>query len=604
VTPEGLDDIDLSGPAGSAFVQAKSRRDHLGAFPAAGAAKFVQQLWDRYDTAGAKPETMPLVLERPVEGLSAPDRKLEGQQLTTEDVIGKRLCTDSRATNLLTRTRLLVLGSPMEDAVSDLAGSLNCLLLQAQIYYGILLSRVCKLADANGVRAAGAFATLSLSDIQSELDDLRDATAPEAMEAALQTGLCEAVDFLTPLDDPQFFLGVDVQPGHLAAGLVAERPQARGRAATGLEQRRNVLIAGPSGAGKSALMWEIARSVRHVVRWFRVKRLAVESVPLLLRLARTYRASAHAPVGFILDDVGRGLGESWDVLAREVAARPGLLMLGSIREEDLFPLTERARALEFREMGDDELAARIWKELRARDQSGWEGWREPWRQSKGLLLEYVHLLTQSSRFAELLRDQVATRLRENRDDELDILRVASAAGAAGATIEAERLPTVLGRSDGDIARAMRRLLDEHLVREQGPGRIAGLHQLRSRELFRLCHETAPPTLQQTVAAAVRCVPGGEMESFVARILEYEPELEGVVLDAVAARLTEQPDPFLAASALNGFGQAHIASNVTAWLNRPQVQALPRTQITNAAMFGATSSPLKKSAGRDPLVEWR
>ena len=83
-----------------------------------------------------------------------------------------------------------------------------------------------------------------------------------------------AVDFLTPLNDPNFYLGVDVEAGHIAAGLVAERPRSRSELVEGIEQRRAALIVGPSGAGKSALMWEAANTLRHTVRWFRVRRLS------------------------------------------------------------------------------------------------------------------------------------------------------------------------------------------------------------------------------------------------------------------------------------------------------------------------------------------
>src|SRR3546814_7338814 len=83
----------------------------------------------------------------------------------------------------------------------------------------------------------------------------------DAIERALRDGVCEPVDFLTPLDDPNFYLGVDVEPGHIAAGLVAERPRSRSALVEGIEQRRAALIVGPSGAGKSALMWEAANEI-------------------------------------------------------------------------------------------------------------------------------------------------------------------------------------------------------------------------------------------------------------------------------------------------------------------------------------------------------
>ncbi len=44
VIPEGGDDIELVGGAGSAFVQVKSRRDQLGEFPIGDVVAFIKAL--------------------------------------------------------------------------------------------------------------------------------------------------------------------------------------------------------------------------------------------------------------------------------------------------------------------------------------------------------------------------------------------------------------------------------------------------------------------------------------------------------------------------------------------------------------------------------
>jgi hypothetical protein len=44
IVPEGLDDADLINESGSAFVQMKSRRDHLGDYPRGDIAKYIREL--------------------------------------------------------------------------------------------------------------------------------------------------------------------------------------------------------------------------------------------------------------------------------------------------------------------------------------------------------------------------------------------------------------------------------------------------------------------------------------------------------------------------------------------------------------------------------
>jgi hypothetical protein len=590
IIPEGHDDLELLGSGSSAFVQAKSRRDGLGNFPAGQAAGFVKELWDRYEAAEAKPGKLILLLERPVTGLPA-GAELHDKALAARDAVGIKLESDCRASSLLQKAYIHVLSSPLEDAVAALAEHLRCPPLIALIHYGNLRRRIGELADDNGVRDTGSFAMLSLPDMQNEIDALSGAISPDNMEQALRDGLCEAVDFLTPLDDPLFFLGVNVQPGHLAAGLVAERPQARVKVMDTIEARRIVLIAGPSGSGKSALMWEAARAIRHAVRWFRIRRLAAEHVPLLMRLAHALRASSHAPVGFVFDDVGRGLASGWDALAQEASLRPGIIMLGSIREEDLFLISERAQGEEIRETGEDELAERLWSELRQRNQTAWPGWREPWQQSRGLLLEYAHLLTQGERLTHLLRDQVARRLREQRDLELDIVRITSAASSAGGTVMIDRLQNELGAMPGDVSRALQRLLDEHLVRETVPGQIGGLHQLRSAELFRLCHEMPPPMPNQTLARAAHCLADEDLEAFIVRTLEAVPDAEQVLIDALVNRLTAEPNARIAASILRGLSQNYVIRTVRNWLPELDRLNVPPTQATIAAMFAVSGAEL-------------
>lgn len=404
------------------------------------------------------------------------------------------------------------------------------------------------------------------------------------------TTFCEEVDFLTPIEEPHFYLGIDVQPGHLAAGLVIERPAARERILNLLEARRNVIIVGPSGSGKSALMWEVAKSAKQIGRWFRIYHLSAEQALALVKICKQI-SDPHPPViGVVLDDIGRGLAEGWDALAQAAASIPNLFLLGSIREEDLFLLQQRERAYEVREVGDTDLAERVWQQLRQRSQTQASGWREPWRESKGLLLEYVHLLTQGSRLVDVLRSQVADRARNShRDLELAILRVTSAAGVAGAVVDVQRLPIILDRSEAEVSRALRRLIDEHLLKKHSLSCVTTLHQLRATTLFHLCHEFPPPTSEQTVSKAVHCIVAEDMETFLMRFSELNTDWQACLVVEIAKRLQQEPNIVLAATALHGLRQAHISACVAEWLERPEIQTLPKTQLTNIVIFGMSGS---------------
>jgi len=443
VIPEGGDDIELRGEATS-FVQVKSRRVHLGDYREGETAGYIEDLRNRSLGTAPQPGRLELVLEREVAGLSPLDdhptvRAIEGP-------ISTRILKLSGAYDLLPRTSITVATSPQEWAISLIVNRLSCAPIAAQMCFADLLVRVGSLADANGRLETENYRGLSISDTETSIRDVLAAIDVDAIERALREGVCEPVDFLTPLNDPNFYLGVDVEPGHIAAGLVSERPRNRTALVEGIELRRAALIVGPSGAGKSALMWEAANTLRHTVRWFRIRRLSAADIPSLRQLLRTFRASEDSPVGFVMDDIGRNGPESWGALLKEAMSVPGVVLLGSVREEDVTLIAERARAAEVRADPDDELAERLWRELREAEKTNWAGWREPWKMSDGLLLEYVHILTRGQRMHELLADQVAARVSDpKRSLELDILRSGAWAGAANAEVDASRLARALSQ---------------------------------------------------------------------------------------------------------------------------------------------------------------
>ena len=589
VIPEGGDDIEMRG-ALTTFVQVKSRREHLGGYSAGEAARYIEELWARGTGSSPQPGRSELILERGVAGLTPASDGLPN--VAAHGPLARELKRIGGWERLLSNTTLSVATNPREASIASIAERSGCAPVAAQMCFAELLKRVGGLADANGTRQPEQYAGLSANDTEGIVSEVLRAVDIDAIEGAIGDGVCQPVDFLTPMHDPSFYLGVDVEPGHVAAGLVAERPDGRLAIERGLEERQAVLIVGPSGAGKSAMMWEAAHALRHTVRWFRIRQAGASDMPSVRQLMRTFRASKDSPVGFVMDDVGRTGPETWGALLREAAAVPGVVVLGSIREEDVALIAERGRVAEVRAEPDDELARRLWEELRDAGKTEWPGWREPWNASNGLLLEYVHVLTQGRRMENVLRDQVAARaLDPARVLELDVLRSGAWAGAADAELDVSRLADVLDVAEADIARALLRLVEEHLVRSPTAGVVAGLHRLRSEKLLGLTHEAALPTLATSFARTVASVPAKDLMPLVADTvsegrLEIAPVVEGLV-----GRLERERDPLALAAALHGLGTGRVRAGVDEWLATPETGALPKTQVGAAGMLGIGGADL-------------
>jgi hypothetical protein len=124
--------------------------------------------------------------------------------------------------------------------------------------------------------------------------------------------------------------------------------------------------------------------------------------------------------------------EAWDALHREMAALPGVLLLGSARNEDLLPLRTLPNCTIVDVSLDEAVAARIHAGLTAAGVTTTPHWREAYGEADGLTLEFTYLLTHDRRLADVIDEQVTRRIVENRDLEVQILALASVGRIGGA----------------------------------------------------------------------------------------------------------------------------------------------------------------------------
>jgi hypothetical protein len=545
--PEGLEDISLELETNWLHLQAKSRREHRGEFTLAELSSAWRHLAERliHDEAAHAG----LVLERPLANVEGgPECALA----TAASADAKQAITQAvhdliDPDEFLARTHLIVMPSPEEVAVELLAARLQIPPATCVAHQAILRGKLASLADENGVRAGDSPAELTVADIARLLDDVNEAIDPAALEQAVRDGIAETVDFATPIQEDRFYSGVDVVAGHIVAGLPVERPEAQALL-DGLVARRHAIAVGPSGAGKSALIWLAAYASRHSVRWYRVRRLGDEDVPALVRLVKAL-APTGAQVGFIVDDLGREDRAGYDRLAEELRNQPAALILAACREEDLLLIRTAIHATQVRPSLTQELAERIWRELHHRNSTPASEWREAYKQSKGLLLEYGHLLTEGTRLAETVAGQVNSRIREHRALELDVLALVATADSFGADIDVNRLTATLAANTAQMKEALARLIDEHLIQEH-EGSLGGLHELRSRHVMEEIHRQPPPTLADSIVRVIDLVHGIGLQPFVIRVLLEGAIADEVIIEAVAARLQRELDPRTLAAVLH------------------------------------------------------
>ncbi len=545
--PEGLEDVSLELDSHWLHLQAKSRRAHRGDFSAGELRHAWRHLAERLAADPAAHGG--LVLERPLGGVDS------GLEEALADIAGAELKKSIKTAvaglidgdEFLGRTHLLVMPASPPAVVGLLAERLQIPPARCVAHYAILRAELGHLADENGEQPANDPAAMTVGDVSKLIENVSEAVDPSLLDEAVRTGVAELVDFSTAIDDERFFSGVDVVIGHVVAGLPLERPELTDALAVGLDERRLALAVGPSGAGKSALIWLTAFATRHLVQWYRVRRLQVEDVAPLVRLIKGWKGTG-ASVGFVIDDVGRDDRAGFDHLVEELRQQPHALVLGACREEDVVVVRSAPQAAQVRPRLDEELAERIWRELETADATPWLEWREPYEKSEGLLLEYGHLLTEGERLEQTVAAQIERRVREQRALELAVLALVATADAFGAELDSGAVGQALGANATEMKGALGRLVAEHLISDRD-GSLSGLHELRSRYAMNEIHWLPPPTLADSVRRVIELLAPATLQAFLTRLLLETAVADEVAIDAVVSRFRKEPDAVALAAAL-------------------------------------------------------
>jgi hypothetical protein len=602
VIPEGLDDLTVKRSDWTFHAQVKSRRGYLGPFRLTEVAQHLTDLWrrHRHRLRASSRLHLALVLEAsvgdlPESGWSRAAGIVEELADPLRAEVSRHGVAAEEVDELLARSHVVVMPAPAAEAVTNLTSHLDVAPAVAQLCYLALLSRVAYLADENGERELENQAVLAAGDVERLLQDTVAVVDLDALEDVLRDGICESVDFMTPLAEPAFHSGVDVAPGHVVAGLTFDRPELVDAVERALHDRRVALVAGPSGSGKSGVIWLTAFDTRHVVRWYRLVRLEHEDVARVLRFVAAMQPTDQARVGLVVDDAGQPGRAGWDLLVEEALRRPGVVVLGAAREEDLASLATYPGTPTIRPKLDSTLAEAIWIALHRSGFTSWADWREPFEASNGLLLEFSHLLTEGERLQETIARQVDRRLREERDLELQVLRVVSAAAVWHGVVNVRVLRQVLGVTEEDLHRALSRLIDEHLVRHVSHEEVGGLHALRSIALARWTHARPPASLETTAEIVLDVVGPLWLPAVISAMVASD---DGVpvyrVIERLRARVSNDPSPALLAASLEGLRMAGANAVARRWVDVMDdvgVPAAVREVTANLALIDADVADL-------------
>ena len=578
--PEGFEDCVIELPDRRIWVQIKSRQH--GTFRDAEVSSILDKVQRKYARLTNPLSNFPtVILEQPRTEKVDPD-------ITSlfEDQTGQ----------------VFICENPREEIVQVILSNIDTAEVLADGLATELYWLVAKASEQNASLAYDDRRKITTTEVEQLFVERLTAEDPSAIDEILVTGAIKLVDLTTPIDEPDFYRGVKVEPGHVAAKLVLERPKDVSRVRNALLRNRHVLVYGPSGAGKSALTWLVTSDTVDQMRWYQITGLAsAADTDAIVRFVRSRQPSQKSPIGLAFDEVNSTNCSLWNVLVRELHGIAAVYLLGSVRQEDMDLVVNQSDTAFVKVVLDEVLAPSIWAKLHDIGFTKWTHWREPYEQSDGLMLEYVHILTEGSRLDAVIGDQIRCREQEDRNHELKIIRSVAVICAHGGEVVASRLFEILGLTNDDANLALKRLIDEHLVREDQPGILGGLHGLRTQALVKASHDEMVYLATETLWAGLGATTCGTLPRVVHSIFaNSSDDSDNLFLRNLSDVLISNYNADHWTAILTGLGLGTLERHVATFLSILEDHGVQRAHWSLASMYSDPSIDVPTLPGSDQL----
>lgn len=536
VTPEGLEDLDCRTAKGDEIlVQAKE----VGA----GAGRLIASAVGEAVLHAMRTATGPIVLL--TDGQLGSGLRFTGwegglgpEASSLVDDLIRRGVPSTDAVEMVRRVRLVQLPWNVREATEALvAEHLSVHPAVASLTVGGLYDLLGDAAAEQRHRGADEARTLTTGDVDTVLARVQSVVDVAGLDAAIGAGVCRPADFTTTgaTTAGQFYLGVDGNPGHITQGLDVIRVSEMTEITEAAQAERYVVITGPSGSGKSVLLWRAARDAILGARTVRVARVATDDdVRLLVRHVELLKPTPSSPVVIAADNLGRPRTAAWPDAVDALHELPNVFLVGACREEDFSARLVRGAVRVVRPRLDAPTAQLIAERVETAGLPLKMTANEAFRRSDGLLMEFLSLVREGKRLEQVLAAQATELMRPGRELQRETARLVLAAHSVGLSLSASALATALkdAGSASLVGDALGVLKDEHIVLADG-STWAGLHELRSRTLTALLHQSPPPTLGDTLRVVARLLSPDEAGWLLRRTAERFPTAAPDVAASVA-----------------------------------------------------------------------
>ncbi|MDF2188305.1 dsDNA nuclease domain-containing protein [Paraflavitalea sp. CAU 1676] len=339
---------------------------------------------------------------------------------------------------------------------------------------------------------------VSVNDLDQLIQSVRDGYAKFPSNPALQHNWITEVSYSSgsSISAEDYFEGKAARPVHIALGLPVKRPIWESEIKRSLEDFNITVIKSSSGQGKSTLAWQVGQTlslqdhkvyqINYCPDW--------EQATAVFDFVETRLKIGETPL-VIVDGLNRSVA-GWEVLAKLCLDKPVKVLI-TAREEDWVRYGADVSKASLNTVNIKLTmteAENIFQELHKNNKTHKDIrlWQPAWEKigQKGLLLEYVYLLTSGEMLSDRLGYQMAQLQKElSAPAKTEILRLVSLADVMNIKIRTSKLTNYINNSvrfETDRNEVYRQLEKEYYLKF-GLEYIEGLHPVRSKHLTDILH---------------------------------------------------------------------------------------------------------------------
>ena len=319
-----------------------------------------------------------------------------------------------------------------------------------------------------------------------------------------------AFDSVNKTSDSGYFDGKSAKPMHISMGLPTRREHWETCIQKSLENVDITVIKASSGQGKSTLAWQVAYSFNTF--GFHIYQLNylddIEKIEQVFDYIEARLKISQLPI-IVIDGLNQIVSQ-WGLFIERLSELP-VKVIVTTREEDWYRFGMDASQVQYDiidiQLLEDE-AQVVFTQLKSKNRihKDIKTWEPVWEQieSKGLLIEYVYLLTHGKMIKERLEQQIKQLNSEtDASAKIEILRLVALADILNIKIRTKKLTSYIQSSIGfqsDRGELYKMLEQEYYV-QFDKIYIEGLHPVRSQHLVDILQRTI--SIEESLIALLR-----------------------------------------------------------------------------------------------------